>query len=110
LVVKARIIQPNIARLHEGQFGPVSVTARSVSASYDFVSCFFWPTSGIAEDPVSGVAHCSLGPYWAVRLAKADLVGQQVSPRGGIVRVRLRGERVDILGQVVTVMRGEILT
>jgi predicted PhzF superfamily epimerase YddE/YHI9 len=105
-----RALQPNIVLLHQGQFGPVSVTARSASASYDFVSRFFWPTGGIAEDPVTGVAHCSLGPYWAARLAKTDLVGHQVSPRGGIVRVRLRGERVDILGQAVTVMRGEIMT
>ena len=105
-----RALQPNIARLHQGQFGPVSVTARSASASYDFVSRFFWPTGGIAEDPVTGVAHCSLGPYWAARLAKTDLVGHQVSQRGGIVRVRIRGERVDILGQAVTVMRGEIMT
>jgi predicted PhzF superfamily epimerase YddE/YHI9 len=105
-----RLLQPDIVRLHQGQFGPVSVTARSASASYDFVSRFFWPVGGIEEDPVTGVAHCSLGPYWAARLGKTDLVGHQVSRRGGIVRVRLRGERVDILGQAVTVMRGEIMT
>lgn len=102
-------LQPDMARLHHGHFGPVSVTARSASASYDFVSRFFWPAGGIEEDPVTGAAHCSLGPYWAVRLGKTDLVGFQVSQREGIVRVRLRGDRVDILGQAVTVMCGEIV-
>jgi len=107
--VMVRALQPDMARLRQGQFGPVSVTARSGSESYDFVSRFFWPAGGIEEDPVTGVAHCSLGPYWAARLEKTDLVGHQISPREGIVRVRIRGERVDILGQAVTVMRGEIV-
>ncbi len=104
-----RGLKPDVAILRQGEFGPVIVTARSESESYDFVSRFFWPVGGIDEDPVTGVAHCSLGPYWAERLEKTDLVGHQVSQRGGIVRVRVRGERVDILGQAVTVMRGEIL-
>jgi len=58
---------------------------------------------------VTGAAHCSLGPYWAERLGKTELVGRQVSKRGGVVRVRARGDRVDLLGQAVTVIRGEML-
>lgn len=106
---KVMNLRPDLSALHEGELGPVIVTARSESQAYDFVSRFFWPEGGIDEDPVTGVAHCSLGPYWAERLEKNDLVGHQVSQRGGIVRVRVRGERVDILGKAVTVMRGEIL-
>jgi PhzF family phenazine biosynthesis protein len=102
-------LKPDLPVLKQGKFGPVIVTAPSAYAPYDFVSRFFWPEGGIDEDPVTGVAHCSLGPYWAERLEKVDVVGHQVSQRGGIVRVRVRGERVDILGQAVTVMRGEIL-
>lgn len=104
-----RNLQADMALLRNGKFGPVSVTARAESESYDFVSRFFWPEGGIDEDPVTGVAHCSLGPYWAERLEKTELVGHQVSQRGGIVRVRVRGQRVDILGQAVTVMRGHVV-
>jgi predicted PhzF superfamily epimerase YddE/YHI9 len=92
-------------------FGPIIATARAAPANsaFDFVSRFFAPSLGIDEDPVTGVAHCSLGPYWAERLDKVDLVGQQLSRRGGVVRVRVRRERVDLLGQAVTVMTGEIV-
>lgn len=106
---EVRNLNPDFVALRRGNFGAIIVTARSDSAGCDFVSRFFWPEGGIDEDPVTGVAHCSLGPYWAGRLGKDDLVGQQVSQRGGIVRVRVRGERVDILGQAVTIVRGEIL-
>jgi predicted PhzF superfamily epimerase YddE/YHI9 len=36
-------------------------------------------------------------------------VGFQASRRGGTVRVALRGDRVDISGRAVTVMRGTLL-
>jgi predicted PhzF superfamily epimerase YddE/YHI9 len=73
------------------------------------VSRFFAPEVGIDEDPVTGVAHCSLAPFWSARLGVCELVGRQVSRRGGVVRVRYRRERVDILGHAVTVLRGELL-
>jgi PhzF family phenazine biosynthesis protein len=104
-----RELQPDIARLRNEEFSVCIVTARSDSSSYDFVSRFFGPGVGIDEDPVTGAAHCSLGPYWADRLGKTELVGHQVSKRGGVVRVRVRGDRVDLLGQALTVIRGEIL-
>jgi PhzF family phenazine biosynthesis protein len=104
-----RELRPNIAQLRSGEFNVCIVTARSDSAAYDFVSRFFAPGLGIDEDPVTGAAHCSLAPYWAERLGKTELVGHQVSARGGVVRVRLRGDRVDLLGQALTVMRGELL-
>jgi PhzF family phenazine biosynthesis protein len=85
------------------------VTSRSGSSDIDFVSRFFAPAFGINEDPVTGSAHCCLGPYWADRLNKRELTAYQASARGGIVRVRVSEERVYLLGQAVTVMRGVLL-
>ena len=75
----------------------------------DFVSRFFAPAVGISEDPVTGSAHCCLAPFWATRLGKTDLIGHQVSARGGVVRVSVRGDRVRLGGSAVTVLRGELL-
>jgi predicted PhzF superfamily epimerase YddE/YHI9 len=75
----------------------------------DFVSRFFAPGAGIDEDPVTGSAHCCLGPYWAARLGRSDLVGYQASTRGGYVGVHVAGERVVLSGPAVTVLRGELL-
>ncbi|MDQ6891684.1 MAG: PhzF family phenazine biosynthesis protein [Acidobacteriota bacterium] len=87
----------------------VIVTARSERPEHDFVSRYFAPAAGIDEDPVTGSAHCCLGPFWAERLRKTDLVGYQASPRGGFVGVRVRGDRVGLRGRAVSVSRGELL-
>ncbi len=84
----------------------VIVTAKGDEV--DFVSRFFAPQSGIAEDPVTGSAHTSLTPYWAEKLQKNEFVALQVSPRGGYLKTKLRGERVDIAGQVRLYLRGTI--
>jgi predicted PhzF superfamily epimerase YddE/YHI9 len=85
------------------------VTSSADDPRYDFVSRFFAPGSGIAEDPVTGSAHCALGPYWTPRLGKEQLLGYQASARGGTVRVRVAGDRVRLGGQAVTVLRGELV-
>ncbi len=85
------------------------VTSRSEANEFDFISRFFAPAFGINEDPVTGSAHCCLGPYWAKKLDKTELTAYQASPRGGIVRVRVGQERVYLLGKAVTVMRGILL-
>ena len=72
------------------------------------MSRFFAPAVGINEDPVTGSAHCCLGPYWADRLGKTQLLAYQASTRGGTVRVRSGGERVVLGGQAVTVLCGEL--
>jgi len=88
----------------------VIVTARAdAGAPHDFVSRFFAPGSGIAEDPVTGSAHCALAPYWSAKLGRTSLTGYQASPRGGIVQVQLRGDRVLLGGQAVTMMRGMLM-
>jgi len=74
----------------------------------DFVSRFFAPRAGIAEDPVTGSSHCTLTPYWAARLGRDELRARQLSARGGELRCIQRGERVAIGGAVVEYLRGEI--
>ena len=83
-----RAIQPQHATLRKLPVRGVIVTARSDTPEFDFVSRFFAPGSGIDEDPVTGSAHCCLGPYWSKRTGKTELVAFQASPRGGVVRVR----------------------
>ncbi|HXI21981.1 MAG TPA: PhzF family phenazine biosynthesis protein [Gemmatimonadales bacterium] len=88
----------------------VMVTSRaSEGQPYDFVSRFFAPGSGINEDPVTGSAHCALGPYWGTKLGRDALTGYQASERGGTVQVQIRGERVLLGGEAVTVLRGTLV-
>ena len=86
----------------------VIVTARTSSGEADFVSRFFAPALGVDEDPVTGSAHCVLAPFWAGRFGQDELTGYQASARGGVVRVRVAGDRVILGGQAVTVMQGEL--
>ena len=104
-----RDLRPDLARLRGVPVRGVIVTSRSDSAEYDFISRFFAPGVGVDEDPVTGSAHCCLGPYWAARLGKTEFTAYQASARGGVVRVSVRGDRVILGGQAVTVMRGELL-
>ena len=99
--------RPDFAELKRAIRGGVILTAAADDARHDFVSRFFAPYAGIDEDPVTGSAHCSLGPFWAQRLGKQELTGFQASRRGGLVFVRPAGERVSISGQAVTLMRGQ---
>ncbi len=92
----------------------VIITARGESADaargpYDFVSRFFAPGVGVYEDPVTGSAHCSLGPYWVKRLGKSRFLAYQASARGGTLRVEVEGDRVKLGGRAVTVMCGKLL-
>lgn len=101
-----RALAPDLARLRELDRRGVCVTAPG--RNVDFVSRFFAPRFGIAEDPVTGSAHCELAPYWSVRLGKTELAARQVSRRGGDVHCRARGDRVILAGGAVTFMVGEI--
>lgn len=85
------------------------VTSRSGSGEFDFVSRFFAPAVGVDEDPVTGSAHSSLGPYWMRVLGKKEFKAYQASDRGGVLRVRVEGDRVRIGGQAVTVMKGHLM-
>ncbi|MCW3099464.1 MAG: phenazine biosynthesis protein PhzF family [Chthonomonadaceae bacterium] len=105
---EVRGLMPDIAAFAQLDTARVIVTGRATGAGFDFVSRFFAPGLGIAEDAVTGSSHCVLAPYWAERLDKKDMVGYQASARGGIVRVRVQGDRVTLGGQAVTVVRGEL--
>jgi PhzF family phenazine biosynthesis protein len=104
-----RALSPDHSTLRKIPVRGVIVTARSAGGEFDFVSRFFAPGSGIDEDPVTGSAHVALGPYWASRLGKNELVAFQASARGGVVRVKLQGDRVLLGGQAVTVMTADLL-
>jgi len=103
-----RNLKPNFGLLREMKVRGIMVTSRATSSGYDFVSRFFAPGSGIDEDPVTGSAHCCLGPYWSRQLGKDDLMGYQASKRGGTVHVRVNGDRVYLSGQAITIFRGEL--
>jgi predicted PhzF superfamily epimerase YddE/YHI9 len=104
-----RSLTPDLNLLTRLPVRGVIVTARSEDGQHDFISRFFAPQQGIPEDPVTGSAHCGLGPYWGARLGKKALAGYQASARGGTVLVALEGDRVHLGGRAVTVIRGEIL-
>lgn len=104
-----RALQPDFALLGRLPVRSVIVTARSHDPAYDFVSRYFAPAVGIHEDPVTGSAHCALTPYWSARLGKQEMLAYQASARGGMLRVRMAGERVILCGQAVTVLTGQIM-
>jgi PhzF family phenazine biosynthesis protein len=104
-----RAIEPDLLPLSKLPVRGVIVTAKAASGPYDFVSRFFAPQSGINEDPVTGSAHCSLGPYWAEKLGKRTLIAYQASARGGVLRLEIGDSRIAIEGQAVTVATGELL-
>lgn len=106
---EVRELQPDLAGVRAVGGRGVMVTARASAPEFDFVSRFFGPAAGIDEDPVTGSAHCSLAPYWAAKLGKLEMIGYQASSRGGVVKVRLAGDRVKLAGQAVTVLKGELL-
>jgi len=107
---EVRALHPDMTRLRALPMRGVIVTARASSAGFDFVSRFFAPGSGVDEDPVTGSAHCALAPYWSAQLNKTSMLGFQASSRGGVVAVRVAGDRVILGGQAVTVLRGELVT
>jgi PhzF family phenazine biosynthesis protein len=104
-----REVAPDLEALRSLKSRGVVVTSRASSDGVDFVSRYFAPGSGIDEDPVTGSTHCCLAPYWAEKVGRAAFVAHQLSRRGGVLHLRLDGNRVRIRGQAVTVLRGELL-
>jgi predicted PhzF superfamily epimerase YddE/YHI9 len=100
-------LRPDMALLAGLDLPGVIVTAPAVD-EVDFVSRFFAPANGVPEDPVSGVAHVCLAPYWSERLGKRKLIGRQLSRRGGLVHCQDLGARVELGGNAVTVLEGRL--
>lgn len=104
-------LEPDFREMSTVPARGVIVTAPGdADSGVDFVSRFFGPQSGIDEDPVTGSAHTTLVPYWAEQLGKEELTARQLSKRGGFLRCKLNGERVDISGQVQLYLTGEIVS
>jgi PhzF family phenazine biosynthesis protein len=91
---------PDFERLAALPLRGAILTAAGGEHEADVTSRFFAPAVGIPEDPATGSAHCLLGPWWAGRLGRDELSAHQASERGGLLRVRVRGERVLVAGRV----------
>ncbi|MFF9147902.1 PhzF family phenazine biosynthesis protein [Streptomyces sp. NPDC014861] len=105
-----RGLAPDHAALkaHSSRGVIATAPAADPDGGYDFVSRGFFPSVGIAEDPVTGSAHTALAPYWSARLGRDELTGFQGGARTGLVRTRLRGDRTLLTGHAVTVIEGEL--
>jgi PhzF family phenazine biosynthesis protein len=108
-----RSLEPDMGALEQlirrvGMRGAIATAPTDPGGEHDFVSRFFAPADGIPEDPVTGSAHTALAPYWVGRLGRDGLVGLQASPRGGLVRTELHGDRVHLTGRAVTVVDGTL--
>ncbi len=104
---QVRALAPDMPALAQQERTGVIVTAPG-EGGHDFISRYFAPAKGVAEDPVTGGAHCTLAPYWARRLGKTNFRAFQASPRGGEIVCRLLGERVSLEGSCVFYLEGHI--
>ncbi|HKQ31732.1 MAG TPA: PhzF family phenazine biosynthesis protein, partial [Thermodesulfobacteriota bacterium] len=105
---EVRALRPDFPLLGTIPVRGVMVTAVSDDPKYDFVCRFFGPASGINEDPATGSAYCCLGPYWEKKTGKPEFLAYQASERGGVIGVRVLGERVKLLGKAVTIFKGQM--
>jgi PhzF family phenazine biosynthesis protein len=99
-------MQPDFFSLMEIKAKVITVTSKGNDV--DFVSRVFGPAVGINEDPVTGSAHTRLIPFWSERLGKKELSARQISTRGGYLKCKMLGERVEMSGQAVLYLTGEI--
>lgn len=104
-----RGLNPDFSALLQVKTRGTVVTARAGGGEFDFISRFFAPAVGVNEDPVTGSAHCALTPYWSAKLGRQEMTAYQASERGGVLRLRLEGDRVILQGQAVTVFRAEMV-
>jgi len=105
---QVRNARPDFGAMRNAGMRDLIITAPSSEAGFDFCTRCFVPSVGIDEDPVTGSAHCALTPFWNIKTGRTDFISHQVSKRGGILKVSLKGDRVLISGQAVTVFRGEL--
>jgi len=104
-----RRLSPNFFALAQIPTRGIIVTSRSDDEQYDYLARFFAPAAGIPEDHATGSAHCALAPYWQAKLGQDKFIAYQASPRGGIIHTEVRGNRITLAGQAVTVARGELI-
>lgn len=104
-----RTLLPNFQLLKTVQARGIIVTAKSDRPDIDFVSRCFYPAVGVDEDPVTGSAHCCLGPYWRDKLGKSELAAMQLSKRQGLLQLKVLKERILIRGQAVLTLKGKLV-
>jgi predicted PhzF superfamily epimerase YddE/YHI9 len=104
---EVRGLVPDQAWLASNLADGLIATARSDVTDAAIVSRYFCPVAGIPEDPVTGSAHCALAAHWAPRLGPS-FRALQVSRRGGLLDVTLRGERVGVAGRAITRIEGTL--
>jgi predicted PhzF superfamily epimerase YddE/YHI9 len=100
-------LRPDLGALARIPHAEVIVTAPGRDG-FDFVSRFFAPGYGIGEDPVTGSAHCTLAPWWGAKLGRTQLLGRQVSARGGTIACELRADRVELAGDCQLILIGQL--
>ncbi len=104
-----RGLRPDFNLLSQIDTRGIIVTSKASKSDVDFVSRCFFPAIGVNEDPVTGSAHCCLGPYWQAKLNKSQLVAQQLSARQGTLRLNLIKDRIIMSGQAVTTLKGQFI-
>jgi PhzF family phenazine biosynthesis protein len=102
-------LKPHFESMRNSKFGDIMVTAETDDQKFDFCVRCFAPGVGIDEDPVTGSAHCALVPFWKMKTGRNDFISHQVSRRGGILKVSMKNDRVEISGHAITVFRTEVL-
>jgi PhzF family phenazine biosynthesis protein len=105
---EVRNMTPHFSLMKNSEFGDLIVTAKSEESGFDFCVRCFAPALGIDEDPVTGSAHCALVPFWHMKTGKNDFISHQVSRRTGVLKVSLKGDRVEISGQAKTILKAEL--
>ena len=104
-----RLYRPDLSAIAGVDARAVLITAAAEPGSdADYVLRVFGPNVGIDEDPATGSAQCTAGPYWSAALGRPDLVARQLSSRGAVLYVRPAGDRVHIAGNAVTVLAGDL--
>jgi len=106
---EVKSLKPRFSLMKDSLFGDLIVTSESEDPAFDFCVRCFAPAVGIDEDPVTGSAHCALGPFWSMKTGKQDFISHQISKRSGVLKVSLKGDRVEISGQAKTVFKAELL-
>jgi PhzF family phenazine biosynthesis protein len=105
---EVKSLKPQFSQMKNSEFGDLIVTAPSSDPVYDFCVRCFAPAYGIDEDPVTGSAHCALVPFWHNKTGRTDFISHQISKRGGVLKVSLKGDRVEISGQAKTIFKAEL--
>lgn len=101
--------KPNFEKMKEQGLGQLMITAKSEQQDIDYVVRCFAPNAGINEDPVTGSAQCGLVPFWNIMTDQTDFNVVQVSKRTGVLKVKLKGQDVEIKGKAITIFKADFM-